>query len=413
MLQTHLDNRHYNTSDSTVMKLFPYLIAFLFFLLNPSYSFGQNSASSIIVQTKHGPQLNYAIAANCSYSYQQSIELPNSKDNQLLSFVGDLKTEFRSIQTQIDSSSYELFRAADVSIFPLEKLDSIIGNDSLILINEAHDRLVQRAFLYQLLPLLKEKGFTHIAMETFAAPSGELSISTGFYTAEPLMGEVYRRALALGFDFIRYEDTLHNSLLRDSLQAVNLKNNLFDNGKWRKTLVICGYGHLYETSDSRENKMMGEYISELTGVDPLTIDQVLFGEYDPNSYSHSIYEALHQDVPILVSQIEFWPFADFCLVHPPTQFINNRPDCILLNDKKHFFEFSDYPRNTRLAQVYLADEIKSKRDFQTRIPTDQTTYFKNGIFMLALDPAETYLLVYRNKKNRILRIKKIKPTSSK
>ena len=33
--------------------------------------------------------------------------------------------------------------------------------------------------------------------------------------------------------------------------------------------------------------------------------------------------------------------------------------------------------------------------------------------MLALDPAETYLLVYRNKKNRILRIKKIKPTSSK
>jgi hypothetical protein len=153
--------------------------------------------------------------------------------------------------------------------------------------------------------------------------------------------------------------------------------------------------------------MMGEYISELTGVDPLTIDQVLFGEYNPNSYSHSIYEALHQDVPILVSQIEFWPFADFCLVHPPTQFINNRPDCILLNDKKHFFEFSNFPRNTRLAQVYLSDEIKSKRDFQTRIPTDQTTYFKNGIFMLAIDPAETYLLVYRNKKNRILRIKKL------
>jgi hypothetical protein len=78
-----------------------------------------------------------------------------------------------------------------------------------------------------------------------------------------------------------------------------------------------------------------------------------------------------------------------------------------LNDKKHFFEFSDYPRNTRLAQVYLADEIKSRNDFQTRIPTDQTTYFKNGIFMLAMDPAEKYLLVYRNKKNRILRIKKL------
>ena len=58
--------------------------------------------------------------------------------------------------------------------------------------------------------------------------------------------------------------------------------------------------------------------------------------------------------------------------------------------------------NTILVQAYLASEIRNKKDFNKRIPTDQTTYFEKGNCYLALRPNVKYVIVFRDETNRII-----------
>ncbi len=377
-------------------------------LLNISYA--QNYATSIIENNGKGAYLNYVNAALCSQKCQETRSIDLKKESQLLSFVGDLRSSFNRPKPEIDSSIFGLINQSAIPFQGFSSLDSIIGNNQIVIINEAHDRLVQRAFIYELLPLLKDKGFTHLAMETLSQPTSNLDISTGFYTSEPVMGEVYRKALELGFQLIAYEDANNNASMRDSIQAVNLKNQLFVEGKLLKTAIICGYGHLYEWSESPETKMMGQFLGELTGVNPLTIDQVLFGEYSDNSYMATFYEALDQDSSIVCSRTSFSnfipPFSDVYIIHPRTKFFHNRPEYITLNQEKKWVEMEGRER-TILAQAYLASEIRNKKDFIKRIPTDQTTYFEKGNCYLALCPNVQYVIVFRDERNRIIYKKSI------
>jgi hypothetical protein len=377
-------------------------------LLNISYA--QNYATSIIESNKKGAYLNYVNAALCSQKCQETRSIDLKKESQLLSFVGDLRSSFNRPKPEIDSSIFGLINKSAISNQGIGALDSIIGNNQIVIINEAHDRLVHRAFIYELLPLLKDKGFTHLAMETLSQPTSNLDISTGFYTSEPVMGEVYRKALELGFQLIAYEDTNNNASMRDSIQAVNLKNQLFVEGKLLKTAIICGYGHLYEWSESTDTKMMGQYIGEMTGVNPLTIDQVLIGEYSDNSYMATFYEALVQDSSIVFYKASFSnfipPFSDIYIFHPKTKFFHNRPEYITLNQEKKWVELEG-KEHTILVQAYLASEIRNKKDFNKRIPTDQTTYFEKGNFYLALRPNVQYVIVFRDETNRIIYKKSI------
>lgn len=377
-------------------------------LLNISYA--QNYATSIIDNNGKRAYLNYVNAALFSQRCQESRSIDIKEESQLLSFVGDLKSSFIRPKTEIDSSIFGLINQSKISFQGIGSLDSIIGNNQIVIINEAHDRLVQRAFIYELLPLLKDKGFTNLAMETLSQPTSNLDISTGFYTAEPIMGEVYRKALELGFQLIAYEDLNNNALMRDSIKAVNLKNQLYVDGKLQKTAIICGYGHLYEWSESPETKMMGQYLGEMTGENPLTIDQVLIGEYSDNSYMVTFYEALVQDSSIVFDKSSFSnfipPFSDVYIIHPKTKFVHNRPEYITLNQEKKWVEL-DGKEHTILVQAYLANEIRNKKDFNKRIPSDQTTYFEKGNCFLVLRPNFKYIIVFRDETNRIIYKKSI------
>lgn len=367
----------------------------------------QNLATSIIETGKQGVCLNYSKAALCSKKCQASGMVDIKKEAQLLSFVGDLKSEFSNSPISIDSNIYQILKQADLVFQSTDSLFSQIGRNQIVIINEAHDRHVQRAFIYQLLPILKQKGFTHLAMETLMSPSNKLDVTTGFYTSEPLMGEVYRKAIDLGFEMVSYEDSNNLDQNRDSIQAVNLKNKLYVDGKLQKTLIVCGYGHLYEWSESVENKMMGQYFTELTGVNPLTIDQVLIGENSENRYTGSIYEALMKNKLIIGSKEHFStiipPFSDIYILHPKTEFVHNRPEYFLLGNEKRWIEMNCHHKKTILVQAFLKSEIISENDLNTRIPSDQTTYFENGRFHLALRPNVNYVIVYRKANNKIVK----------
>ncbi|MCZ0211863.1 hypothetical protein OZK63_41635, partial [Streptomyces sp. UMAF16] len=53
----------------------------------------------------------------------------------------------------------------------------------------------------------------------------QLTVQTGYYTSEPVCGELVRKALQMGFTLLPYEDENANRLSnnqRDSMQAVHL-----------------------------------------------------------------------------------------------------------------------------------------------------------------------------------------------
>jgi len=354
--------------------------------------------------------LNYAKPALLSKSIQEGNYkedvLPNT---QSLCFVGDLKAVFTCVNDlSTDSSLYKLLAQYPATYFSFEQVIERIKNEQVVMINEAHDRIKPRAFIYDLLPLFKKAGFTHLAMETITEKANkELTYKTGIYTSEPTMGLLYRRAVKLGFKFIAYDNTEKN---RDSIQAVNLWKAINDSTEIHKTLVICGYGHLTEWCSNPKDKLMGSYFKEISGVNPLTIDQVEMAEFSKSAYLRTLHQFFVDTISKFIdgSNFVFPPICDIYICHPKTKFEHNRSTDILLDGERELKPIQVKDTETIIVQQYLASEINQPSDFSTRIPTDQTTYIdveRNAY--LAFFSREKYIIIMRNAKNEILSSKKM------
>ena len=92
---------------------------------------------------------------------------------------------------------------------PAAVLSRAADSHQVIMISEAHHVPEHRAYGASLLPMLKKKGFTILAMETLKAPvpAAPLGVSRveapgqlyGYYAREPQMAGLIRDALRLGF----------------------------------------------------------------------------------------------------------------------------------------------------------------------------------------------------------------------
>ena len=110
------------------------------------------------------------------------------------------------------------------------------------MINEAHHAPRHRAFTHRLMLALRDAGFTHFAAETFCSNCATLLTdgaptkggATGFYTLEPVFGDLARQAAAAGYTLVGYEIRPDQSPppgtpreqfipLREQAQADNLK----------------------------------------------------------------------------------------------------------------------------------------------------------------------------------------------
>jgi hypothetical protein len=388
----------------------------LFSIFYSISAFCQFNDLNIIQSSKSGIELDYSKAAVISKDFQSNkVSILSSSLSQNLSFVGDIKNVLINSNSDIDSSLFNEVHSKGMIFINNVEFDSVLNNQTIVIINEAHDRIAPRAFIFQLLPKLKKMGFTHLAMETVTNNHNNiLDVNTGLYTSEPVMGELYRRAINLGFKIISYEAQKDGSQKRDSIQAVNLLNNITSNGQIAKTVVICGYGHLYEWSDNLEYKMMGQYLYEISGLNPLTIDQLMFSECHSSKFNQTLYESIKRDSTITFNgnqaSINFLPpFCDIYVCHPNTTFRKDRSNSSLLDNNKIWVDFKLVDqKEVVLAQVYLKDEIKNKQDLKKKVPCDQTTYFTNNIYSLALQLNVKYLLVLRNERNEVVFRKKIK-----
>lgn len=324
-----------------------------------------------------------------------SVKNYDSLDNDARKFMRQQVSGIKNLQS-INAALYVAGRALDARV---------------VMVNEAHDKPVHRAFTYSLLEQLYQQGFRYLAMEMLGNlnPSSlhELRNTTGYYTQEPVAGELVRKAISLGYTLVPYEDTAlqtHTSQQRDSVQAANLYRILQKDPK-AKILVHAGYGHISEVKLGDDLIPMGLAFKTLSGIDPLTVNQTNFTEGSTFEYGRVFYTELMQkisiDEPVVLmkgkapySIIED-PGYDIFVVHPPAVYKNNRPTWLSLNGERKEVSVSPLEKNLFLVQAYYEDEY-NKHPLEELIPADQTYIASDyGYYSLYLKPGK-YKLIFRD-----------------
>lgn len=366
-------------------------------------------------------QLNYTATLLCSWKLSKHYYFTNHWEmgniTQGLSFAGDNENivKMSKIASGLMQNAFVLdsFTAHSPHKYILNHFE----NNDIIMFNEAHDRVQTRAFVLSMLSQLKKAGAKFLAMETLNEKGNLLNLdaSTGYYTAEPVSGQIFREALRLGYRIVAYEDTSltpHTSNERDSIQAQNLYKRIKKNGGIEKTIVLAGYGHIDEVTLDSTYKTMAIYFKELSNIDPITVNQCNCIEENylgikvnlPNSDT-----CVALDKRSLSNLPFFEDFVhDITICHPTTKYVHGRPEWLITSDKKQFISLSiETDKKPVLIQAYLENEVKENGDLDFKIPFDQTFTLENGDAWFALERGQQYLIVYRDEHNNIILRKKI------
>ena len=194
--------------------------------------------------------------------------------------------------TQADTVRLSRFRVVDA----VEAIAAAADSARVIFVNEAHHVPQTRLLTLDLLAPLRAKGFTHLAAETLSPFDSSLNArafpvhTTGYYSNEPLFGEVLREARRLGYTLVPYEAIGNSSQdARETGQATNLRDRIFRDRPDARVLVHAGYSHINESGTLAGAKPMAIRFRELTGIDPLTVDQTTMYEHSTRSREHPAY----------------------------------------------------------------------------------------------------------------------------
>ena len=179
-----------------------------------------------------------------------------------------------------------------------------------VLLNEEHRSSRQRAFAHRVLEPLRAAGFTHLALETLneepaaLAGRGYPTMTSGTYTRDPLLGDLVRRALALGFVVIGYEAPVAERLPRPDdaspLDAINRREagqarRLFDQTLGQdpdaRVLVFAGRDHIAE-AEAGGWTPMGMLLARMAETDPLSVSLLAMTEHADRVYERKEYRAV-------------------------------------------------------------------------------------------------------------------------
>lgn len=191
-------------------------------------------------------------------------------------------------------------------------IDSVADKQQVIMINEEHRTPFHRALTLQLLAKLYAKGFRYFAAETVDESDAELNKRgyptrrTGFYTADPVYGDVIRTALKIGYKIVPYESVDMNCKApennpefcndkREREQAQNLYDRILKNDPQAKIFVHVGRGHNSKAPISEKFNFMAYYFEQLSKIEPFTIDQLRFSERRNPALEQPLYRLLTKE----------------------------------------------------------------------------------------------------------------------
>ena len=136
--------------------------------------------------------------------------------SQTVSFTGDyaaaLEYQKMSDTTHLTDVEYRQIGKSIQQLKDIKNADAkrfitfIAPNYKVIMLNEAYNKPIHRAFAYSLLDVLYNRGYRYLAMEMLnPMPDHELTkltYKTGHFATEPVAGEMIRQALELGLNWL-------------------------------------------------------------------------------------------------------------------------------------------------------------------------------------------------------------------
>ena len=166
-----------------------------------------------------------------------------------------------------------------------------------VFFNENHSYPLTRTLTVLMLAALREEGFDTFAAETLyqsdmpdLARRGYATSATGFYTEEPVYAEMVREALRLGYRVIAYEalsDAIGDA--REAEQARNLAHDVYTEHPDARLIVNAGYAHIQEQGKYLGGMAMAQHFSQITKIDPLTIEQTMMIPHEKIASDHPWY----------------------------------------------------------------------------------------------------------------------------
>jgi hypothetical protein len=237
------------------------------------------------------------------------------------------------------SGSWELRRAADV-ILEMSK------DRKAVFFNEAHSAPITRTLTIELLTKLREQGFDYFAAETLYETDKNLNTrhypvaETGFYTNEPLYGEMVRTALRLGYKVVAYDaENAGVGDPRERAGAQNLYDKVFKQDPNARLVVNAGFAHVQKSGKYLGGTSMGEFFHKISGIDPLTIEQTMMIQHARDDQNHPYYLAVNQqkqlkEPSVFVSAGRAWTLKpgeyDMSVIFPAQGSSSERPDWLRL-----------------------------------------------------------------------------------
>ena len=237
------------------------------------------------------------------------------------------------------SGPWELRRAADV-ILEMSK------DRKAVFFNEAHSAPITRTLTIELLTKLREQGFDYFAAETLYETDKNLNTrhypvaETGFYTNEPLYGEMVRTALRLGYKVVAYDaENAGVGDPRERAGAQNLYDKVFKKDPNARLVVNAGFAHVQKSGKYLGGTSMGEFFHKISGIDPLTIEQTMMIQHARDDQNHPYYMAVTQqkqltEPGVFVSGGKAWTLKpdqyDMSVIFPAQQPSTERPDWLRL-----------------------------------------------------------------------------------
>ena len=221
----------------------------------------------------------------------------------------------------------------------------------IVMVNERHHASADRLLTLALLEPLAKQGFRYLALETLSHEDpindrGYPVGASGYYSNDVVFGEMIRSAIALGYEIIAYEEMSSQEIEdpeadrqaqrnnREAWQARNIVNRTFDKDEDAKVLVHCGYAHLQEGKRTWFTPM-GYVLRQLTGIDPLTIDQTELSERGARRFEHpirtlAVERGVLDDGPIVLVDSDGRPLqvrrdTDVSVLPASSKYENGRP----------------------------------------------------------------------------------------
>lgn len=206
------------------------------------------------------------------------------------------------VQTPVTLPTAADWQAADAA----DQIAKLASSRRIVMINEAHHDAHTRELTLALLPRLRAEGFTYFAAEALVNTDKDLmkrgyplDSSGSQYLHEPLYGDIIRQAIKLGFHVVAYESEADALADREAGQANLLYRQVFAKDAQARLFVHAGYAHIDKAPGNLGGtiKPMAMQLKQLTGFDPLSIDQTRWRDIGPMPDTDP-YKRLYAQFPV-------------------------------------------------------------------------------------------------------------------